>query len=276
MSCKLYLNLLIGCVIVVLSSCAPRIYLPDRVNAPMLQEAGEVKLTSSVKIQNNKASSITALSPSFDFAVSPAQNFGIIGSFRHTNKYADDDDDFDFNYQDSIRYTGNRAEFGAGVYVPMGRRGLFELYGGGGIGLLERNNLKRYAGNYQTRYYQIFVQPSLGFHVNDIFEFCGGMKFNIHKFHDFKSDTSAFRYEFTEPRVDIESPTFLIVGPFINLSVGHKYVKFNMQCGSNFNVGRPSLLANSFPFYVSMGITVGFAPRFNNMSDREAKYNGND
>jgi len=244
-----------------IASCAPKIYLPDRTNAPMLREAGEVKLTSSLKIQNNTNAPRTVLSPSFDFAVSPVKGLGIIASYRSTNRYSDEEDIYDYNYQDSIRYSGSRAEFGIGYYLPFGGRGLFDIYGGVGFGSINRENLRHYYGSYDAKYFQAFLQPSIGFHAADIFEMCGGVKINLHKYTSFKTDTIAFRYEFTEPRADLKDPTYLMLGPFMNLNVGYKYAKFNVQFGANFCASRPRLRIES-PFYLSMGVTLALAPRF--------------
>lgn len=244
-----------------LSACSPKIFLPDRTNAPMLREAGEVKLTSSIKVQNNTDAPHTVISPSLDFAASPVQGLGIIASYRSTNRYTNEEDLYNYNYQDSIRYTGSRFEFGLGYYLPFGSRGLFDLYGGAGFGTINRNNLKAYYGDYEARYFQAFLQPSIGFYGGDVFDMCGGVKINIHKYSNFKSDTPSFRYEFTDPYADIENPTFLLLGPFMNMNVGYKYAKFNMQFGANFNINRPRLRIES-PFYLSLGITLAIAPRY--------------
>lgn len=243
------------------SSCSPRIYFPDRTNAPMLREAGEVKLTSSLKVQNNAEAPKTVLSPSFDLAVSPVKGLGIMACYRSTNRYSNEEDFYDYNYQDSIHYTGNRAEFGLGYYLPFGSRGLFDLYGGVGFGSLKRKNLQNYFGNYEAKYFQVFLQPSVGFYANDVFEMCGGVRLQLQKYSNFTTDTAKFRYEFTEPNTDITDPTFLIAGPFMNLNVGYQYVKFNMQFGANFSASKPHLRMEQ-PFYLSMGITLGLAPRF--------------
>jgi hypothetical protein len=255
--------LLAGIFISVLfiTSCAPKIYLPDRTNAPMLREAGEVKLTSSLKIQNDVNAPRTVFSPSLDFAASPVQGLGIIASYRSTNRYSEEGDYLDLGYQDSIRYSGRRFEFGAGYYLPFGNRGLFDIYGGVGFGKLQRINLQHYYGNYDAKYFQIFLQPSIGFFAGEVFDMSGGVKINFHRYSDFKTDTIVLRYEFTDPQTDIEDQSYLLLGPFMNLNVGYKYAKFNLQFGANFSATKPYLKIES-PFYLSLGLTLGIAPRF--------------
>ncbi len=262
MKYKCYLYLTLGIIIILLHSCTPKIYMSQRVNAPMLRGAGDIQLTSSIKIQNARRATLTALSPSFDFAVSPVSKLGIIGSFRHTNQYINEDDGNVYQRQDSIRYSGNIAELGAGYYTTLSEKGLFEIYGGAGIGYLERNNLKYDRGNYSSQYYNLFLQPAVGFRVRDIFSFCGGLKFNVHKYYHFKTDTSKFIYQFTENVANMESPVFLTVGPFFNFSVGRGIVKFNVQGGTNISIGHPQLNLTSFPYYLTIGLTIALIPRF--------------
>lgn len=245
-----------------LGSCSPKIYFPERTNAPMLREAGEVKLTSSLKLQNNSAGSKNSFSPSLDFAFSPIQGLGIMGSFRGTSRYADEDDFGIYQNQDSIYYSGNKGEFGLGYYLPFGRKGLFEVYAGGAFGNGERQNLRQTGGDYKTKYYQVFIQPELGFNANDIFELSGGIRFNYHKYSYFQSPDPNVRYYFTDPQTDIKDNYFLFVCPFINFNVGYRFVKFNAQFGLNGNIGRPRLILGNSPWYASMGLTFGFAPRF--------------
>lgn len=243
------------------TSCQPRIYLPDRTNAPMLREAGEVKVTSSLKLQSNVGAPRTVLSPSFDFAASPIKGLGIIASYRGSNRYAEETDFFGYSSQDTIRYSGSRAEFGIGYYLPFGARGLFDIYGGVGFGNMKRNNLMGYYGSYDARYYHVFLQPSIGFFAGEVFDMCGGVKINLHRYNSFQADTSTYRFEFTDPKVDITQPTFLMLGPFMNFNVGYKYAKFNMQIGANFGLGRPRLRVET-PMYVSLGLTLAIAPSF--------------
>jgi hypothetical protein len=233
----------------------------------MIREAGEVSLTSSIKIQNNANAPHTVVSPSFDLAASPLQGLGLIASFRNTNRYSDDEDYFNYTDQDSILYSGNKGEFGLGYYLPFGGKGLFNLYGGFGVGSMYRDNLGGGVGNYKAGYYQLFLQPSVGFYANDVFDMCGGLRFIMHKYNSFKADDISFRYEFTDPKTDLENPNYFLLGPFMNLNVGYKYAKFNVQFGGNVNISKPQLRIEN-PFYLSMGLTLGLAPRFWNDEGR--------
>lgn len=244
-----------------LGSCSPKIYFPDRTNAPMLREAGEVKLNASVKVQNNANAAYTALSPSLDLAGSPCKNLGLMLSYRRTSRFSDEESIYSHSYQDNIQYTGNRIEFGAGYYHYFGGKGLFEFYGGWGTGAINRKNLRGYSGNYQAGYYQVFIQPAVGFSAKEVFEFSGGMKFRIHKFTRFHSDAPGMEYEFTDPEVNLTDPLYVISGPFMNFNAGYRYVKFNLQAGADWGFTKPWLKINS-PFYLSIGLNFSFAPRY--------------
>ncbi|MBS1777053.1 MAG: hypothetical protein JSS64_12325 [Bacteroidetes bacterium] len=248
----------------IFSSCTPSIYFPDRVNAPMLREVGEVRLTGSLKTQNNTAAPQNALSPSVDLAISPIKNLGLIASYRSTNRYASENGRYDYlRYQDSIHYTGNKTELGLGYYLPFGKRGLFELYGGGAFGNIQRTNLRKYYGNIDAKYFQVFFQPSIGFNIKDIFELSTGIRFNYHQYSQFNPDTSVFSYAYTKPHLDIASSYYFILSPYLNLNIGYQYVKFNIQGGLSLCVSNP-YLEPVFPFYLSTGLTFGLAPRFFN------------
>ncbi len=251
-------------LVVCFSSCSPRIFLPDRVNTPMLQEAGDVKLVSSIKIQNQSVAPGLGQSSSFDFAASPVNHLGLMASFRNTNKYANDDDWDLFggnNAQDSIHYSGNRFEFGAGYYTKFGSKGVFEFYAGGATGQINRDNLRNLGGEYKAKYYRVFIQPAVGFNSKDIVEINGGIRFAYQKYTDFQSKDSSMRYEFTNSNADIAKLNFIFIEPFVNFSFGYKYVKFNLQPGFTTNVSTPSLY-NNLCFYLSMGLTLQIAPRF--------------
>ncbi|MBS1781541.1 MAG: hypothetical protein JSS78_00575 [Bacteroidetes bacterium] len=250
--------------LIVFSSCTPSIYLPDRVNAPMLREVGEVRLTGSLKAQNNSVAPRNAVSPSVDFAISPMKNLGLIASYRSTNRYAAENDKYDFlKYQDSIHYTGNKTELGLGYYLPFGKRGLFEFYGGGAFGNIQRTNLRKYYGNLDATYFQVFFQPSIGFNIKDIFELSSGIRFNYHQYAHFNTDTSVFLKAYTKPKSDISSSYYVILSPYLNLNIGYQYVKFNIQGGFSLCATKPYLEPFS-PFFLSTGLTFGLAPRFFN------------
>lgn len=253
----------IACLCLLFCSCSPRIYFPDRTNVPFLSEAGETKLTASAKIQNQSASSKVAFSPSLDFAVALTDNIGIMASFRNTNRYANDDDWLysNSNSQDSIHYSGNRFELGAGYFMPFGTKGHFEVYGGFGSGNINRDNLRDLGGNYTSKYYRIFIQPAVGMKVKDIIEFGGGMRFAYQRFNAFSSDDPDLQYDFTHSRAEIENTGFFFWEPFVHFAAGPKYVKFNLQAGFGLDMTTTQLYNNS-PFYLSLGITFDLAPRF--------------
>jgi len=244
------------------ASCSPRIFLPDRVNAPMLKEAGEVKLTASAKTAAQTVAPGLGWSPSLDLSGSPLKGLGLMASYRNTNKYADEDSWVNnHDSQDSIYYSGRRLEFGAGHYLTFGRKGVFEIYGGGGFGRLSRTNMRNGSGNYHTDYYRFFLQPAVGFIHKDAIEIGGGMRFTYQRYHNFTAADPDLRYRFTNPQADISRVNFYFVEPFINCSFGYKFIKFNIQPGFSNNLSSP-MLDNNLSFYLSMGLTFQFAPRF--------------
>ena len=136
-----------------------------------------------------------------------------------------------------------------------------DVYGGGALGNIERKSLKGSGKDYRTQYYQLFVQPGIGFRVKDIIEFGGGVRVNYHKYFSFQSQNTDTRYHFTDQKINIEDANLIFLCPFIDVNVGYKYVKFNVQMGLNSNVNGSLLMENS-PLYASMGLTFTFLPRW--------------
>ncbi len=245
-----------------LTSCSPRVFLPDRANAPMLREGGEAKLTASIKLQDQSNTTATGWSSSFDLAVSPINHLGLMASFRNTNKYVQDEYWSKHDLSEKMsHYIGQRFELGAGYYSGLGSKGQFEVYGGFGWGDLHRKMAANKTGNFNTDYYRIFLQPALGFNHRDKIELSGGLRFSYQQFTSFNSDRPTMTESFTVPAVPIDQTDFYFIEPFLNFSVGAKYIKFNIQPGFAHNISSPKL-DNELSFYLSMGLTFQFAPRF--------------
>ncbi|PZF71970.1 hypothetical protein DN068_15140 [Taibaiella soli] len=228
-----------------------------------MSEAGEMKLTAATKVQN-QISGHVSMSPSLDFSASPIKGLGLMVSFRNTNRFANDENWLTLGNteQDSIHYSGNRFEFGAGYYMPFGRVGQFEIYAGGGFGSINRDNLKAIDGNFRANYNRIFIQPTCGAKIKDIVEIAGGMRFSYQHFTDFSSTDPNMEENLSGSGVRIQGSSFVFWEPFIDFSVGGKYAKFNLQTGAGVNMATSEHLNNPSPFYMSLGVTFNLAPRF--------------
>lgn len=247
------------------ASCQPRLYFPDRANAPALSEAYEGKLILSMKPQTTSSDSLgkrhgQGSSFSMDAAFSPADHIGIIASYRRLNhKYLSEDSDF-YGWGFGGDYTGNRYEIGAGYYDRIGGKGRADIYFGYGNGSLDRRGWIYPERNFSVRYHRFFLQPSIGA-GNDVFLINGGFRLAWHTYYDFLSPDPALRYHILDDNSDIHGEFSGFIEPFINMEVGYKFAKFNMQTGWTAQIFG-SKVGAGVPFYVSLGLVFHLKPGY--------------
>ncbi|MFN4246238.1 MAG: hypothetical protein ACK4EY_00865 [Flavipsychrobacter sp.] len=266
----------ISCVLL-LSSCYQRMYFPDRVNSPGFKEAGEVKASFAVKPQSSPDKpgvNSSNLSPSADVAFSPVKHLGIIGSYRSVlNRYINEDplgtisqypyyELYDTDIMGGL-YNDNRWEVGVGFYNTMGKRGIFEIYGGYGQGKVKRQGYDYPQFNFNSRYQRFFIQPAIGFNYENV-ALTGGVRFAINRYTTFNAADTSLRYVITgdhDTRTDVLDQNFGLLEPFVNFEVGYKYVKFNLQVGASTPF-LSNTVSGTFPVYATFGFTFHFAPRY--------------
>ena len=103
----------------IFNSCAPA-YIPNKVNAPLFTEAGEISAELSV--------GRNGLDPQFAMAVTENIAFMINGNLSLPNNT--DTTDLDFHRHGFI-------EAGAGYFTKIGTNQVFEIFGGFGRGFSE-------------------------------------------------------------------------------------------------------------------------------------------
>ncbi len=283
---KQFRNILYLLSITLLAACEPRLYFPDRVNAPGFKEAKEFKATISGKPQSGDTVSGktpgAALSPAIDLAYSVTDHFAVIASYRdELNNYI---------YEQKItgnqglghhntfggQFNGNYLEGGAGYFTPYDNHGRLEVFAGYGAGSMARTSLFTPQFDYSANYHRFFLQPALGYY-NDIFSLMGGFKFIFQKYGSFQSGNSDLKYLITTPDgyvsgTDVTSQLFVFVQPFVNMDIGYKYVRFDIQMGySAETVG--GYISGSFPVYITLGATFNYAPRFFKKRPERVIYN---
>lgn len=252
--------LLFATPLILLTSCSDRIYFPDRVTAPMLKDAGEVRLNTAARIQTSEDGNNAPLGFSVDIAAAPLKHLGLFAGFRNTNKFTSDDF---FGSSDSLLYKGSRFEFGAGYIDKMGSKSFVGIYFVGGFGDISRKDLNINATDFSSNYYRLSLQPEIGFNQKDIVVISFGSRFTYQRYNNFRSSDPVLRSSFTTGYANIDDVGLYFMEPYINFNVGYKYISFNMQPGWSFNLSSPSLSSYN-PFYLSMGLNFQFAPRMLN------------
>lgn len=269
-------TLLFSVLIISLSSCYQRMYFPDRVNSPGLNEALDAKLTLAVKPQSAGSDSgvnSSNLSPSVDIAFAPVNHLGIIASYRSVNNRfirGEGIDVYGYPYADYTDQTilgglfnGNRFDIGVGFFTEMGNRGVFEVYAGYGRGSIERKGYYYKQLNFTSNYNRYFIQPAIGFDFDNV-SLTGGARIAINRYTSFNSPDSSLRYKITDDGdtwSDVLNQNFCLLEPFINFEVGYKFVKFNLQMGASTPL-LSNTVSGKFPVYATLGVAFRFAPRY--------------
>ncbi len=259
--------------LVLLSSCSERLYYPDRANVPAFREAHELKAVLSVKPQDFMDGGGSPACPAADVAYAPINHLGIIASYRtivnrdaYLYPVSGKPENYSV-YNTSVAINGHRFEGGAGYFTGLGRKGIFEIYGGYGNGVVKGQD--KFTANYN----RFFLQPEAGFRSSRI-SLMGGIRVAMQQYYKLQSPDSTLRYNidtyqngFNAP-VDFLSQHFIFVEPFINFEVGYKYVSFNMQFGFTTQTGYYAPITSDLPVYASFGAVFQLSPSFN---DRKKK-----
>jgi hypothetical protein len=272
---KILLSLLSLSAVFAFSSCQQRMYFPDRVNTPGFTAANQASLTLSAKVNGNnnfKDDSIhktSTFSPAIDAAYAVTDNVGLIFSYRSLlNRYVKErtDDDLSGDTVMGGVFNGSRVEGGVGYFTKMGGSGRFELYGGFGLGHIERKGTLFPQFDYSSKYYRLFLQAGLGFDKNDRFSLTGGFRLTGQKYYDFESGDPSLRYHIATinkigMRQDVTKPLYMCAEPFINMEMGYKFIKFNLQGGGTIPLNAAGVTGNT-PFYFSFGLAFHYSPEY--------------
>ncbi len=199
-----------------LGSCAP-LYIPNRVNTPLLSHQGELQAGAFI--------GSAGFEPQASYAVT--NHFGLLLNGSFTPGKADTTKDYSRN---------NFIELGLGYYRRLGERTRFELFTGYGFG----NMYARYNNGYFTDYrdaamQRVFIQPDIGFSTAVV---DGGL---------------AMRFVVVNARQGRLSITRSFLEPAVTLKAGFKYIKFVYQFGLSLPLNANDLMEQQ-PFVTSLGV----------------------
>ncbi len=144
---KLFLTFIVALnAIILINACAPA-YIPNVVNAPMLNNKGETQLSIHGAVSGFDA----------QMAFASTDNIGLMINSSFINRT----DDTSENY-----HKHSFVEAAVGYYTTFASDGHFEIFGGYGFGKTEirNNNTLLHAFDYvKASYQRAFIQPNLGF-----------------------------------------------------------------------------------------------------------------
>jgi hypothetical protein len=147
--------------------------------------------------------------------------------------------------------TGEYIDLAGGYFTPLGKHGVFEIYGGAG-GSNQRHQYEK-GKSADLSFKKVFIQPSIGLTYNafDIAVTSGLSNVN---FNDIRNPRNISQVEL----IAKNSNSFLFE-PALTMRVGWKSVKLQGQVGMSHNLSHSDLAFE--PFKLSIGLTFTFAER---------------
>lgn len=233
-------------------------YYPNMQNVPLFKEKKEIKVTGS--ISNLQA------------AYSVTDHIGVLANAQFgMNEWSADGITFNQNndlVDADYKFTSSRNfyEAGIGYFKPVSTNGIFEIYGGAGMGFVKfgRESKEESTGVVLNNYFfnanstRFFIQPNIGY-TNEVVDIAFSSRISGMKFSNIKTDFSEQTLIDNELK-SVNKPLFLFIEPAITVRAGWKYVKFHTQFMYTHKLNSDKL--NYLPFSFNAGIHVNIAPRY--------------
>lgn len=202
------------------TSCVHYYYAPNAHNVPLLKQKGDTKMTLAI----SGGDEFTGFEAQVATAVS--EKFGVIGNFI----YARGDSETD-NYADSG--SGYLFEVGAGYFKPIGRKFVFETYGGLGLGSVSN---KYDPGTSKVKFTRIFLQPTIGFTTKG-FDIALSSRFAGLNYHSIDSNS----YDDYDLEYIRDHKFSFLFEPALTIRGGWEETKIQLQYVISKNLSNPSL-----------------------------------
>lgn len=223
--------LLFATCIILLGSCRPQYYKPNRVNAPLLTQKGQVQANAGFN--------------GVQAAYSPAKHLGLIAGYSNYT--------YDGHEPWSAHEKVNFFEAGAGYYravkdTAYTKRHLqfvYDVYGGMGRGKINITNVQKNSLPSAT-ITRAFVQPGVGIRTQ-VVEAAFNMRVCGVYYDQFSKPPLS-------PKYPLRNKLYIFTEPAITLRVGYKAAKLEMQYIHSFgaNTGEMAYVKNVF----NLGISV--------------------
>lgn len=223
-----------------LSACSPKFYVPNTQNVPLISEKGETNLTLAGG--NHRVSVHAAYGLANGLAI--ALNGGLVLPNEADN---------------GNRGSGNFAELGLGYFKGFGEYWVFEAYGIGGIGSMKNrmpSTTEKYPntnGDIDANMLRLGIQPNFGIKTKYFTAALSSRFVNV-SYSKIRgdliySDESQIEY------LKRNSSQFLIE-PTITLRAGFEKIKLQVQGGYSINVTNNSFRQDHL--YISVGLNAHF------------------
>jgi hypothetical protein len=223
---RLFLQLLIFLVLVY--SCAPA-YVPNRVNAPLLTNKGEIQISASI--------GTSGFDPQIAYAVT--NSIGLMANASVLDMSSDETSESDI-YHSHIFF-----EFGPGYYRNLNRGFKFETFTGIGFGRINgeyENSL--WTSNVDVKSKRYFLQPSFGY---------------TSKLLDIGVSARLVVVSFDQ---NSEKNTGVLVEPALTAKLGWDHIKIIGQIGLAYPLNESDINFAYQPGLVSLGLQANFGKVF--------------
>jgi hypothetical protein len=223
-------------------------YMPNAQNVPLMREKGEFR--ANIGVSN------------FQTAFATSKMMGVVanGQYR-TTKWSLGSGSSEIKY-DSKRWV---SEAGSGFFMPLGEKGVFEVYAGGGYGGITFNRTRMdsmgnatYFDRYNANMIKTYVQPAIGLTAENV-----DMAFSVRyvglKFNNI--DTIGYTQNdlIVENLAGVEKPFFSFIEPAFTVRLGFKYVKLHSQLVYSHKLNIQPL--NRSPLNINVGVNICIAKR---------------
>ncbi|HEX2984090.1 MAG TPA: hypothetical protein VHO28_11160 [Ignavibacteriales bacterium] len=211
-----------------LSACAS-VYVPNAVNVPMLDKAGDVQLGAHTGINGFDLQASAAITDNFAVML----NGAFLSETGDTNNYR----------------KRKFGEIGLGYFTSFREMGRFEVYAGYGVGKTSAMDDFEIPGvwtNYaEGSYSRIFVQPSIGME-SKVVDFGLAMRVAYVQIYSLKNKVDDINFE--------ENSTYY--EPVVFVRVGAPPVKLSFQWGFSRSSSKDMLFLDPNSTIMSFGIVV--------------------
>ncbi len=249
------------------SCCSPHYYyIPNVQNVPLFKEKNEYRASVEVGVGSYFSNKEVQAAYSITDKIAIMANFM---SFKNVNN--------------GNVANGKYFDAAVGYYKPLGKSGVFEVYGGFGTGNLhDQYNpynvydttgliLQSYNQISSLSFTKIFLQPSIGltfkgFDIALSTRICGLYfnKINNQIIDNHQPNSDCNQNDFERVNMLAHNKNWYFIEPALTIRGGWKYVKAQLQAGiSTINLYRPNQYGGLFdPFNFNMGLYITIAKRY--------------
>ena len=232
-----------------LSSCSHYYYVPDVHNVPLFKEKNEFRISGTYgEGRETKCIEIQT-------AYSVTDKIGIMSDFMSAQGGNINSHDYG---------KGNYFDGAIGYYKPVGRFGVFEIYGGLG----RSGQHHEYGNSYYNQstgyanlsFTKLFVQPSIGL-ISYPLDIALSARISRITFDNIENHISSDIDSYNELRA-LSDKSHLFIEPGITIRGGWKSVKVQVQAVYSWYLNNPKLYIGE-DYHISLGLycTLGKKPR---------------